>query len=152
MGFHLNQTLANNLTCSRYLKITQYSAIIRGQIPGRIGVNDSTRAKFEYLRNGQIMVQYGEYEASQVTHVLHYLSRKWPFIKVLSTRYSPRGWVTRVQSINDLTLPWLRTRPCAIQIENEPWVGTPSPQNLILINTTSSNIWMSNKIFSIQHY
>ena len=74
MGFHLNQTLANNLTWSCYLKITQYSAIIWGQKPGRIGVNDSTRAIFEYLRNGQIMVQYGEYEASPVTRVLHYLS------------------------------------------------------------------------------
>ena len=43
-----DQTSANNSPGCRYSKITQLSAFIRGQIPGQIGFNDSTRAIFEY--------------------------------------------------------------------------------------------------------
>ena len=67
-----HQTTENNSTVHRYLKITRYSAFIGGRIISRIGVNDLTLAIFKYLWNGQIMVQYGEYYATQVELLVFY--------------------------------------------------------------------------------
>ena len=36
-----------------------------------------------------------------------------------------------IHQFHDSTLPQLRTRPCAIRLENKPWVGTPLCKNLV---------------------
>ena len=51
---------------------------------------------------------------------------------------------TSIHQFYDSTLPWLRTRPCAIHLENKTRVGTPIRQNL---ETSSFQLPTVVKIF-----
>ena len=53
-GSNAGQTLANNSTPPGYLKIFQYSAIIRGRIVGRIVARYLTWPQVEYLYSTDI--------------------------------------------------------------------------------------------------
>ena len=86
-GHHLSghQTRANNSTLYCYSKITQKSAIIWGQILGRIRVNDSTQVIFESLLGKSAFTICAFYLADFLMHALILLEDNFWIPIVFST-------------------------------------------------------------------